>query len=137
MHHHDQGSADHADDRDVPDEIEIEVVIERRVDGGGRVGPEQRIAVGRRAHDRIGRDVAGGARPVLDDELLAEPLGERLTEQTHEDVGAAAGRIADDAAHRPGRIGLRPRKTRHGWERSSARRQLQKSSAWKLHDVPL
>ena len=36
------------------------------------------------------------------------------------------GRKADDQAHRPRRIGLRPRDARHGRERGSARGQMQK-----------
>jgi hypothetical protein len=32
-----------------------------------------------------------GARPVLDDELLTEPLREPLTDQAREDVGAVGG----------------------------------------------
>ena len=59
-------------------------------------------------HDRLGADVAAAARPVLDDELLAKPLREPLTEQSREDIGPAASGNADDHAHRPRRIGLRP-----------------------------
>ena len=49
-----------------------------------RTSQEQRIAVGRRTHDRLGSDVSAGARPVLDNELLAKPLGEPLTHQARE-----------------------------------------------------
>ena len=38
----------------------------------------------------------------------------------------AAGGKADDDAHRPRRIGLRPRDARHGRQRGSARGQMQK-----------
>ena len=98
--------AGHGDEGDVADEVEAEVRIQARIDRDGRVDSEQRIAVRRRPHDRLGRDVAGGATPVLDDERLAEPRGQRLTYQADENVGAAAGRIADDAAERPCRISL-------------------------------
>ena len=37
-----------------------------------------------------------------------------------------AGGKADDDAHRPRRIGLRPRDARHGRQRGSARGQMQK-----------
>ena len=40
---------------------------------------------------------------------------------------------ADDDAHRPRRIGLRPRNARHGRQRGSARCQMQKSAAGKFH----
>ena len=52
---------------------------------------EERIAVGGRAHDRLGADIAAGTRPVLDDEWLAKPLRQPLTDQAREDVGRAAG----------------------------------------------
>ena len=42
--------------------------------------------------------------------------------------GAAGGK-ADDDAHRPRRIGLRPREARHGRERGSTRCQMQKLAA--------
>ena len=48
------------------------------------------MAVRGRAHDRLGADVAAGARPVLDDEGLAEPLRQPLTHQARHDVGRAA-----------------------------------------------
>jgi hypothetical protein len=54
--------------------IVIQIVVERRIDGVRRARIEQRVAVGRRAHDEFGCDIAAGARLVVDDELLAEPL---------------------------------------------------------------
>ena len=91
------GDADDAGDRrDVADEIEIELVVERRVDRVRRTDQQQRVAVGGRAHDRLGADVAAGARPVLDDEWLAEPLRQPLPDQAREDVGRAAGGNGDD-----------------------------------------
>ena len=69
---------DARDRRDVADEIEIELVVERRVDRVGRSDQEQRIAVRWRTHDRLGGDIGAGARPVLDDEWLAEPLRQPL-----------------------------------------------------------
>ena len=47
---------------------------------------EQRVAVGRRAHDRFGADIAAAARPVVDDDGLAEPLRQPLTDQAREEV---------------------------------------------------
>ena len=52
--------------------------------------------------------------------------------------GALAGGKADDDAHRPRRIGLRPRDTRHGRQRGSARGQMQKlPSVGKFHNSSL
>ena len=88
-----KGHADDARDRrDVADEIEIELVVERRVDRVRRIDQEQRVAVRRRTHDRLGADIAAGARPVLDDEWLAEPLRQPLTHQAREDVVAPPGK---------------------------------------------
>src|SRR6478735_9051766 len=75
IHHHDGGLAANARDRrDVANEIEIEIIVERRVDRVRRIGQQEGIAVRGRAHDRLGSDVATGTRPVLDDKLLTEPL---------------------------------------------------------------
>jgi len=49
---------------------------------------------------------------VVQDERLAKPLGEPLSNQARLDVRRAARCIVDDDGHRPHRIGLRPRNTR-------------------------
>ena len=43
------------------------------------------------------------------------------------------GGKANNDAHRPRRIGLRPSNTRHGRQRGSARGQMKKLSAGKFH----
>src|SRR5262245_5864448 len=64
--HHDVGVAlDACHWRDIADEIEIELVIERSVDGVPTADQEQRVAVRRCAHDRLGADIAAAARSVL------------------------------------------------------------------------
>src|SRR5262245_27244177 len=93
------------------------------------------MAVGGGTHDRLGADVARSARPVLNDEWLAEALGQPLTDQAREDVGRAAGRKADDDANRPRRIGVCPSEARDSRQRRSASGQMQKLSAGKLHGV--
>src|SRR5215475_4207856 len=89
-----------------------------------------------RFHNDFGADIAGGARSVLDDELLAKSLRQYLTYEARDDVRRTTGRKADDDAHRPRRIGLRPSSARHGRERGSARGQMQKISAGKFHFEP-
>ena len=69
---------DAADRRDVAHEIEFEVREERLVEHVRQHDHLQRVAVRRRGQRRLGGDVAGGARAVLDDELLAEPLRQPL-----------------------------------------------------------
>ena len=79
-----------------------------------------------RPHDRLGADIAARARSIVDDELLAKLFRQELGDQTRDDVGRAARRLADDDFHRSEWIGLRPRGPRHGRQHSSARGQMQK-----------
>jgi len=132
--HCDQRNAHETCDRhDVADEIEIELVVIGRIDGVGGGGQQQRVAVRRGTRDRLGRDVGRRARPVLDDELLTEPFRQPLSDNPGANVGAAAGGIADDDAHGPRRIGLRPSDARDRRQRGGASGQMQKSSAGKFH----
>ena len=134
IHLHDHGGAHDARDRsDIAEEIEIEVVVERHVDHVRRRDQEQRIAVGRRVGSGLGTDIAAGARPVVDDELLAEPLRQPVADQAGVDVGRGAGRKADDDMHGPRRVGFGAHDARHGRERGTARRQLQNFSTRKPH----
>jgi hypothetical protein len=131
---HDKGVADDARDRcDVVDEVETELVVESGVDRVRRRHEEQRVTVRGRAHDGFGGDIGGCPGPVFDDELLAEPLGQPLTDQARGDVGGAAGGKTDDQAHRPRRIVLRSRQPRYGRQRGSARCQTEKISTGKFH----
>ena len=115
MHHDDVGQPRGADNRrDVPNEVETEIAVERGIDRVRGHDLQQRVAIGGRSGDRLGPDVAAGAGAVLDDELLAEAIRQPLTHQPRLDVGGSAGGKADDDAHRPGRIGLRPRHAGHG-----------------------
>jgi hypothetical protein len=119
--------------RDVTNEIEVELVVERRVDCVRRDDLEKRVAIGRRPDDRIDGEIAGSTRPVLDNEGLAEPLRQPLPRQARDDVSRAARRKANNDAHRTRWIGFRPRDARHCRERGSARCQMQKSTAGKFH----
>jgi hypothetical protein len=75
IHLHYQGRTDDScNRRDVADEIEAELFVGRRVGEVGGTGQEDRVAVGRRSYDRLGADIAGGARPVVDQEILSHPL---------------------------------------------------------------
>jgi len=87
--------------------LNLSLVVERRVDRVGRTDEEKRIAIRRSAYDRLGRDIAARTRPIVDDELLAEPLRQPLSHEARNDVVRAAGGKADDDADRLRRIGLR------------------------------
>jgi hypothetical protein len=88
---------------DVVKEIEFEFVVECSVDRVYQRGHKERVSVRSRIHDCLGCDIAGGPGPVLDDELLAEPLRQRSSDQTGCYVGGAAG--AKPAMMRTGRVG--------------------------------
>src|SRR5215470_4884251 len=102
MHFQHAGIDRHARDRcDIAEEVEAEFVVEGSIDRVRGTDCEERIAVGWGAHDRFGRDVGAAARPVLDDERLAEPLRKPLTDQSSKNVLSATGRIAYDDPYRP------------------------------------
>jgi hypothetical protein len=84
---HDEGRAGEACyRRNIADEIEIELFVERRVDKVWRTDHQERIAVRRRTHDRLGANIAAATRPVFNDEWLAEPFRQPLTQQARIDV---------------------------------------------------
>src|SRR5215204_7329366 len=125
------------DRSDVVDEVEIEFVIERRVDRIRRENQQQRVTVRRCARDRLGCQVGGGARAVLDDERLTEALRQPLTDQPRSDVGAAGRRKADDDSHRSCWIGLCMRDPAGDREGGNTDGQTQKSTARKPHGILL
>src|SRR5215813_195380 len=109
IYRHDKWCADNASDwRDIADEIVVELVVECRIDRVPCANNEQRVAVGRGTHDRLGADIASATRPVVDNKLLAEALRQRLTYQAREDVARTRRSEGHDQMHRPRRIGLRP-----------------------------
>jgi len=63
-------------------------------------------AVGRRFRDRVSRNIAAGARTVLDDHRLAEGFAELGAEHAGKHVDGAAGDEGDDDADRLVRISL-------------------------------
>jgi hypothetical protein len=80
---------------------------------------------------------AGGTWQAQRDTRLAEPLRQPLTDQACDGVGRPASGKADNDAHRPRQIGLRPRDPRDGRKRGSAGGQMQKLPAGKFHNIPL
>jgi hypothetical protein len=80
------GAANARDRRYFADEIEIELVVERRIHRVRHADKQERIAVRRCPHDCLGGDIAASTRPVVDDERLCEPLRQPLTDQACHDV---------------------------------------------------
>ena len=62
------------------------------------IGEQDRVTVGRRAQGLAGRDVAAGARLVVDQHRQTVALGQLLRQDAGHDIAAAAGREADNQA---------------------------------------
>jgi hypothetical protein len=96
----------------------------------------QRIAVGSRAHDRLGADIAAPTWTIFNDELLTQPLRQPLPDEPRSNVGRAGWSERHDQVHRPRRIGLRPCDARDGRQRGSACCEMQELAAGKFHSEP-
>src|SRR5215813_8281975 len=90
------------------------------------------MAVGWRAHDGFGADIATTTRPIFDNKLLAKSLGQPLSDQARGDVRCPGRCEWNDDPHWPGRIGLPPCNVGHDRQRGSARGEMQEFAAWKL-----
>ena len=137
VHLHDEGNPANARHRrGVAEKTETKIIVERRVDGIRRHREKQQVPVRGRAHDSFRADIAAGTWPVVDDELLAQPLRQPLTQHACDDVGRAAGRNLNDQAHRPRRIRLRPGGTRKRRKHGGAHCPMQEFAAGRFHGVP-
>ena len=67
-------------------------MVKRRADRIRHAAQKQRIAVGGGGRDRFAPDVASGAGPVLDDDLLAPEVRQARGDDACRKIGAAAGR---------------------------------------------
>ncbi len=107
----DQQVRRHADQHD-RHEIALGVVAQLRLQARRErmavdVRHQQHAAVARLGRDIVGREHAGDAGLGLDDDLLVPHHAELLADDAGQRIGAAAGRKADDDAHRAVRPGLR------------------------------
>src|SRR5262249_57555593 len=115
------------------EESKTESGEEGGVPGSRRGSLKQVITVGPPSYYRFGRDIACRARPVLNDELLAEPFRQPLRDEPCTGVEGAANGIADENTHRARRVGLRPRDQRDGRQRGSTRCHMHKLPARQAH----
>ena len=98
QHVRDRGDHAHRHElRRVVPELRIEQPVDHQ---RRRRRGEQRVAVGLGLVRRGRADVAGGARPVVDDHRLAPLLRQLLADVARQQIGAAAGRERHDDAHR-------------------------------------
>jgi hypothetical protein len=101
IHHHHRGNAKNAGNRlDVVDKVEVERVVKRRIDGVCLGDPEQRVAVRRRMHDRVGGHVGAGTGAIFDDELLPELFRQPLRHKPRGDIRRGPGRKTDNDMNR-------------------------------------
>src|SRR5262245_24342672 len=108
MHVQDERNAINAGDRrGVANEIELEIIVQGRIDRVRSIGEEKRLAVRGRAHRHFGRDIAGSTRPVIDEKLLTQTVRQPLSDQARDYVDLTASSKANDDAHRPRWIDLR------------------------------
>src|SRR5256886_12024711 len=91
----------------VANEIERQLVVERRIDGIIGSDEADGIAVGRRAQHRRHADISAGADLVLDDELLAQLFRQILSDDARHGVVWPTGGERHDPGPRPRRIALR------------------------------
>ena len=136
-HHDDIGRVGDAGDMgDVADEIEFEIGVERGVEHVGQHrhldGVAVRRAPARRLRCRCCWRRPAGSRSGTADQ--ADP-----TAIVRSGARRCRGRCrpkANDHAHRPRWIGLRPGKARQDRQRDGARGQMQETAAGKFHDAP-
>src|SRR5215472_6990864 len=100
------------DRRDIAQDIEIELIVERDVPTISRSKLQEGVATRGRSHDCLGSNIAAHTRPVFDDELLTKVLRQPLTEKTCKQVRHTPRRKSNDQADRPCRIDLRPNEAR-------------------------
>src|SRR6516162_4065600 len=92
------------DRRDIAQDIEIELIVERDVPTISRSKLQEGVAIRGRSHDCLGSNIAARTRPVFDDELLTKVLRQPLTEKTCKQVRHAPRRKSNDQADRSRRI---------------------------------
>jgi hypothetical protein len=108
-HQHHGGLPHHRDRREIALGVVAQLGVQPRRDAVAvDVRHQQRVAVARLLGHEVGRDDAGRARLVVDDDGDVPQHLQLLPQDARQHVGAPAGRKADDQLHRPaGQIGLR------------------------------
>src|ERR1700744_947295 len=93
---HDQGAAaEDGDRRHVAREIEVEIGIERDIDGVRNASEKQSVAVGRGVNCNICTYTPRGAEPIVDDKRLAEMFGQLFPDEARQYIAKTSGRITN------------------------------------------
>jgi hypothetical protein len=106
----------------LPRDGERQRLAERRQHRQRDIRYQQRVAVGHRLRHSVGADDAAAARPRLDDEALAPPLGQSVGDDTRNQIVAASGRVLIDELDQAVRVRVRLGHSNTG-EHSGANRQ--------------
>ncbi len=97
------------------------------------------MAVGHRAADGFGREIAAGAAAIFHHHRLPEALAELLSNQAGDDVGNAAGREGDLERDGLRRIALRrsrPCDSADGRREQDAKRGAERGHTVSFHSRP-
>ena len=99
------GRSEQRDRREIPGRIVAEGTAQSGADAQGpRSTHDDRVAVSRRLRCDFGADSASGAGAVIDDDLLAQALAQRLGDEAARHVDRPAGGIGHDEADGPAGI---------------------------------
>ena len=113
-HQHVRRRADQRNRRQILEHVVRHLLVQHRVGDDRRVDQYQVVAVGCRVRDRIYADDAARARPVVDDDRLAEHRSELLRQHASGKIDNAPGLIGDHKMNRPRRIIRGARRRRGG-----------------------
>ena len=105
--------------RHIAPEIVVELV-ERWIKSMFGNAHEKRVPISGRAYDTLGRNAGISSWPIFNNELLADPLGQPLSNEAGNDVCCASWGKPNHNADRPRRIRLRPCYARHRRQSGSA-----------------
>ena len=131
--HGESATREACNERDIADEIESELLVERCVDRVGRGDEQDRIAIGRCSKGLGNSQIAAGARLVLDDDRLPQTLRKRLADEACQDVRRAPSGRADQPTDGSGRIGLTQRGSRCCGQGGASAEKLQDLASMKCH----
>ena len=113
-HHHEAFATDARDRRDIAKEIEAELIIERGIDRVRRTDQEERVAIRGCPHHHFGANVAASATAGFRLGIAGPAFPTAIDPSGARRCRATARGKANDQAHRPRWIGLRPSEARHG-----------------------
>src|SRR5262245_54423326 len=91
------------------------------------------MAIRRRSRNHFGGNIGGSPWPVLNDERVAEPFRQPLTEESPVNIAPATSGESNYDAYRSGWISLCLRHAERGRESGRAGNQLQEMATRKLH----